>query len=123
MLSWLLALIPGLFQTINGITQAISNERIAVVNATTDQERIAAQERLNTLDAQRDVLIAESAHSSLDTWIRAGYSIGPLFILSKIYIYDKVFDGTTTLSPELWNVIMVQIGFYFLYSGVRLFKR
>lgn len=113
----LLSLIPGLFSSIDNITNAIANEKIAALNATTQQAQIEAQEKVNTLQAQRDVLIADASHSSVDLWIRAGFCLGPLFILNKIYIYDKIWDGTTILSPELWNVIMAEIGFYFLYSG------
>lgn len=123
MLSFLLGLIPGVLNTVNGFTNAIANERIAVVNATTDQERIAAQERISTLQAQRDVLIADSNRSSIDMWVRTAFALGPLYILTKIYIYDKTFDGTTILSPELWNVIMVTIGFYFLHSAASLFRK
>lgn len=120
---WFLNLIPSLFTTINGITNAISNEKIAVVNAKTDQERIAAQERINTLQARRDVLVADSNRSSLDIWVRTGFAVGPLYILTKIFIYDKTFDGTTVLSDQLWNVIMVTIGFYFLHSTASLFRK
>jgi len=123
MWSLLLGLVPGLLSTVNGITNAISNEKIALINAKTKEEQIASQERINTLTARRDVLIADSSRSSLDMWIRLGYSIGPIYILNKIYLYDKTFDGTTTLSPELWNVIMVTIGFYFLHSTASLFRK
>ena len=119
MLTWLLSLIPGVFQTINGITTAIANERIAQLSATTQQEQIASQERIDTLQAQRDLFISESSHSSLDAWIRAFIAIGPSVYLTKIYIYDKVlgFGSTDPLDTNLWSVTMAVIGFYFLYSG------
>ena len=41
------SLISGLFGTVNGITNAIANEKIAAITATTDEARIAAQERVN----------------------------------------------------------------------------
>jgi len=46
MWSMLLGLIPGLFSTVNGITNAIANERLALINAKTEQERIAAKKTL-----------------------------------------------------------------------------
>lgn len=121
MLNFLLGLIPGVLNTVNGITTAIANEKIAVVNAKTDQERIAAQERINTLQAQRDVLVADSNRSSLDMWIRAGYAIGPAIYLNKIFIYDKVLGmgNTDPLDPNLWYVVMCIIGFYTLHSIMR----
>ena len=118
MWSFLLSLIPGLLNTVNGITTAISNERIARINADTDQEKVEIDERIKTLEAQRDVLIADSVHSNLDLTMRTILAAGPAFILLKIFMVDKVFDLTTTLSPELWNVIMVTVGFYFLHNTV-----
>jgi hypothetical protein len=121
MWSLLLGLIPGLLTTVNGITTAISNERIARINAATDQEKVEIDERIKTLEAQRDVLIADSTHSSLDLTMRTILAAGPAFILAKIFIFDKGlawYDASTTLSPDLWNVIMVTIGFYFLHNSV-----
>ncbi len=112
-------LIGGLFGTINSITAAISNEKIALITATTQQEQIAANERINALQQRRDVLIADAAHGSLDIWIRSIIAIGPALYLFKIFVIDKVFGfifhtTTDTLDPNLWNVVMVVLGFYFL---------
>jgi hypothetical protein len=121
MLSWLLGLIPGLFTTINGITNAISNEKIAAINAKTQDEQIKATERVTSLQAQRDVLIQDANKSSLDIWIRAGYSIGPLVYLNKIFIYDKALGlgSTDALDPNLWYVVMCIIGFYTLHAIIK----
>ena len=121
MWSMLLGLIPGLLNTVNGITTAISNERIARINAATDQEKVEIDERIKTLESQRDVLIADSTHSNLDLTMRTVLAAGPAFILAKIFIFDKGFawyEATTPLSPDLWNVIMITIGFYFLHNTV-----
>ena len=121
----LLGLIPGLFTTISGITNAISNEKIAALNATTDQERVAAEERVTTLQAQRDVLVADSAHSNLDIWVRTIIASGPAFILCKIFFYDELGFGTTSIpsSSPLWNVIMAVVGFYFLTSAISIWSK
>jgi hypothetical protein len=121
----LLGLIPSGLKTLDGITAAISNEKIAAITATTDKERINAQERVETLQAQRDVLISDSQHSNLDVWMRTLIASGPTFILCKIFFYDKALGwGTTEIgtNDNLWTVIMVVLGFYFLSSTVRLFK-
>lgn len=121
----LLGLIPGLFNTVNGITNAIANERLAVISAKTDQERIAAQERLNTLQAQRDVLVEDAKHSKLDVIMRFAIAVGPAAFLTKIFLWDKVIGSFTSdniwktdpLDSNLWGVITAVVGFYFLYSG------
>lgn len=127
-------LITGAFGTINNITNAISNEKIVGINAKTDQERIESQERVNTLQLRRDVLIAE-AGSKLNQRIRAALAAGPAVLLLKLFVWDKVvgsFMGcagkagnaascvtfnTDPLDPNLWNVVMVVLGFYFLSEG------
>lgn len=129
----LLSFLPGIFSTINGITNAISNEKIAALNATTQEEQIAASERVATLQAQRDVLISDLSVSRLDIYLRSLIALGPTSYLLKIFLWDKVIgsfshcSGTTApgtcitfdtdpIDPNLWNVIMVIIGFYFLHA-------
>lgn len=115
------ALIKGLFTTVDGITNAISNEKIAQITATTQEAKIASDERINQLQQQRDVLIADAAHGSWDIWIRSAIAIGPAMYLFKIFAIDKVFGflfhtQTDPLDQNLWQVVMVVLGFYFLSS-------
>ena len=129
---WLLTALPslisGLFGTVNGITNAIANEKIAALNATTDQQRIVAQERVSQMQAQRDVLIADAAHSKLDLWMRFIIAIGPASYLLKIFLWDKVLavwtnGSTDPIDPNLWNVVMVVLGFYFVSTTALMFKK
>jgi hypothetical protein len=122
MLTGLLALLPSVFTTLNGITNAIANAQIAKINAVTDQDRIAAQATVDTLTARRDVMVAESAHSNINGIMRFFIALGPAVILTKIYIWDKAFGDytgghTDPLDPNLWNVVMAVVGFYFLYDA------
>lgn len=138
------SLISGLFGSINNITNAISNEKIASLNAKTDEERIAANERVNTLQARRDVMIAEAGASRLNIWIRSLIALGPASVLLKIFLWDKVIGSfvgcsgptapgtcqtftTDPLDANLWQVISIVVGFYFLYEGgvgiARVLKR
>jgi len=124
MWTFLLGLIPSAFSSIKDITSAISNERIAAIGASTKKEQIAAEERANALSSQRDVLIAQSSHSNLPVYIGAGFAVGPMVYLNKIFIYDKVMGigSTDPLDPNLWTVVTIVLGGYFLYSGLRIFK-
>lgn len=122
MLSILLGLIPGLFTTIGGITSAISNEKIAALSATTDQQRIQSQETIASLQAKRDVLVAESGSSKINAIVRACIGGSVAFVLCKIFVWDKALGDytgghTDALDPNLWQVVMATIGFYFLYEG------
>lgn len=118
----LLSLLPGLFTTVNGITSAISNERLKLISAKTDQERIQSQERITSLQAKRDVLVAESGRSNINAIIRGSIGGSVAFLLAKLYVWDKALGSwthgsTDALDPNLWNVIMATIGFYFVYEA------
>lgn len=137
-------LISGLFGSINHITDAISNEKIAGLNAKTQEEQIASNERVKTLEARRDLMIAEAGTSRLNIYVRSLLALGPASVLLKIFLWDKVigsFAGcsghtlpgtcksflTDALDPNLWAVITAVIGFYFLTEGAigitRIIKR
>src|SRR5882672_7391738 len=122
MLSILLGLIPGLLGTVNGITNAITNEKINLAQSQTESDRIASQEKIASLQAKRDVLIAESGSSNINAFIRACIGGSVAIILAKLYVYDKALGEwtgghTDALDANLWNVIMATIGFYFVYEG------
>lgn len=122
MLGLILSSLPGLFTTVNGITGAISNERLKLIQAKTDQDKIASEERITSLQAKRDVLIAESGRSNINAIIRGSIGGSVAFLLGKIYIWDKALGtwtqgSTDALDPNLWNVIMATIGFYFVYEA------
>jgi len=135
MWSFLLSLIPGAFNTINGITNAIANERLKLIEAKTDQQRIASQERIDSLQAKRDVMIAESGSSKINAIMRATMGASVAIIIAKLLVWDKVigsFHGcageagralecniyrTDILDPNQWQIITAAIGFYFLYEG------
>lgn len=129
-----IGILPNLFSSVDKVTAAISNERIKLIEANTEEERIASQERINTLQARRDVLVAESNISRVNAFIRAWIGGDVAFILTKLYVWDKGIGSlmgcsgtnldascklfhTDDLSPELWQVVMATIGFYFLYEG------
>ncbi len=133
MWSFLLGLIPGAFKTINGITNAIANERLALISAKTDQERIDSQERINALQVRRDALIAKK--SPLTDLIMFILALGPGVVLLKFFAWDKTVGSlsgcageagrtligcetfrTDPLDANQWWVIIAVVGFYFLAS-------
>lgn len=124
-------LISGAFGTINGITKALTDARIAQINAVTQQEKITADERVMTLQARRDVMIAEAGSGSrLNLIIRSVLAIGPASVILKLFLWDKVIGSlvgcsqapkgtcgiftTDTLDANMWTVITVVLGFYFV---------
>ena len=77
------------------------------------------------------MLVAESGNR-VNVWMRAALAMPVAILLWKVFVFDKAFGqwtfGTTdALSPELWQVVMIVIGFYFLADAAstvtRLVKR
>jgi hypothetical protein len=128
----MLAFLLGLIDPISRIAAKIADYKVAAKNAETDKERIAAEERVKTLEARRDVLVAESG-SRWNTITRAALTIGPGCYLTKVFLWDKVIGSfvgytpnifwTDPLDDNLWKVTAAVIGFYFLYDIVSRLKR
>lgn len=131
-----LGIVPAILHTVDGIEAAIANEKIAAITATTDQERIRSQERISTLQARRDVLIAEAAKSPWNARMRFFISIGPAWMLFKPLFWDKgigPFFGcvgptepgtcgiftTDALDAHQWYAITAVIAFYLVADAYR----
>ena len=59
----------GLVDPISRIADKIAQYKIEQLKGATDQEKIAADERVKTLEARRDVLVAESG-SRINAFVR-----------------------------------------------------
>ncbi len=126
MFSWLnpLKILTG---PIERITKAITDVQIAKAKAATDEEKIAADERIKALQAKRDVLIAESADSTNRT-VRALMALPVVIWLWKFMVFDKVFGQwlhwkTDPLGDDMWIVVVTIIGFYFVDSIASRWRR
>jgi len=102
-----------------GVARELAAAYRAHEEAQTDGDRIAADERIRSLQAIADVQKAE-AGSPLNALLRAYIAVGPATYLFKIYMIDKVLGlgSTDNLSAELWQIAWVVIGFYFLHETV-----
>lgn len=123
----IIAAIFKFFDPIAKITDKIVELQIKKADAKTEQERIAAGERISELQSKRDVLVAESGRP-INQWIRAALTFPIIVILWKVFIFDKALGQwtgwrTDALSSELWYVVMIVLGFYFLDNTISRWKR
>lgn len=83
--------------------------------AATDQERIAADERISRLEQIAAIQKAE-AGSRINAIIRAGFALPFVIYNAKLVLWDKVLalGVTDGLSAELVQIEIACIGFYFL---------
>lgn len=121
------ALLLGLIDPISRIAGKIADAKVASANAQTDREKVAADERVKTLEAKRDVMVSE-AGSRMNPIMRAFLAAPVGILLWKVLVYDKAFGQWTAgrtdgLSSELWYVVMLVVGFYFLDNIAARWKR
>jgi hypothetical protein len=108
---------------LSALTGGVASELAAAYRAheeaQTDAARVAADERIKQLRSIADVQKAE-AGSPINALIRGYIAIGPATYLFKIFMIDKVLGlgSTDNLSPELWQIAWVVLGFYFLHETV-----
>lgn len=107
--------------------------QLAKVSSESEKNRLTAQ--LGALEVQAEVLKksadlqAEESHSTrLNIMIRSWIAAGPAFLLTKILVYDKALGQwtgghTDALDPNLWQVVWIVLGFYFVHETVGLFKK
>lgn len=121
-----LSFLLSLFNPLERIGTKLIEAKIASTNATTDQARIAAEERVKHLEMRRDTLVAE-AGSPWNQFVRAGLSIPFMIYLWKLVVWDKVIMGgrvaTDDLSNNLWWIMMTVIGFYFVTDVTKVASR
>ncbi len=100
---------------IGSIVGKLADAYKARENAKTDQERIAADERIAMLQAQA------STQRPIDAFVRILFALPVAVYFGKLFFWDKVLGlgSTDPLSSNLYTVAMVIIGFYFVHSLVK----
>jgi hypothetical protein len=106
------------------ITQNIREIRKDALEARNAQERINLESEIAVLENRRSVLIAE-AKSNWNVIFRVVLALPFCIFIWKVIVYDKVLGlgATDDLSRDLWNLMLVVYGFYFVYETAALFKK
>jgi hypothetical protein len=123
MLSLILSLIGGA-GGLAGLARSIADAYRARETAANDADRIEADVRIKTLEARRDLLLAE-ARTPFNQLMRALYGVPPGVYLAKLYLWDKLLGCGTTdpLSPVMEQVLWTVVGFLFLQETVARLPR
>jgi hypothetical protein len=98
----------------------IADARAKVTNAQTEQERIAAQERLGILVAQKEIIL-QGQKDKVERWIRVLWAIPFIIYTWKLIVWDKILGlgATDSLSPTLEYIMWTILGSYFLDSTIK----
>lgn len=106
------------------IIAEITKERTKQLDAKTEQERIASEERIKGLEAKRDVII-KSHDDRVNNIVRLLWALPFIVYVWKLLLWDKVlgWGATDALSPTLEYILWTVLGGYFLISGIDRLKR
>lgn len=115
----LLAFLPTIFETVTSLTGKIVDWQAKKQDAQTDRERIEADENIKSLEARRDIMIAE-AGSRVNMFMRVALASPACVFLWKVVVWDITFGLGSTDNPQqnIWNYIFIVVGFYFLHAIV-----
>lgn len=110
---------------LSSIEKALTDAYQAKLNAQTNEDKIAADVTIGTLQVQRDVMIAEAGKWSINAFVRLLFAVPVAAYYAKIFVWDKVlaWGSTDALSDELAWTARVVIGFYFLYEAASAVRK
>ena len=100
---------------IDKVANSLVEARRDALNAKNDEDRIRAEVRVQQLEYQQNVLIAEQG-SWMTRWIRPAFALPIAIYMGKVLLWDKVLGWGVTddLSTTQWAIVGGIIGSYFL---------
>lgn len=109
---------------LTGLASELNDAYKARLSAQTDKEKLAADERMNLVQARVAAQTTGPGSFSAKT-VRALFAVPFIIYVWKLVIWDKVLKlGTTEdLSSDLWKVFIIILTFYFLDNTIRFIKR
>jgi len=112
-MTWLLNLISG--GIIGKIGAQINEYREISLKAQNDGERIKADRAANVLQAQKEVMVAES-RSNWNIVARVFAGLPLMLFVWKVIVWDKLLGlgVTDALDPKMWNLLYLVYSFYFV---------
>jgi hypothetical protein len=118
-------IISSLFlSSLSQITKDLTDAYKTRENAKTEQERIAANERIAILESRKTSILAAQS-DPIERWVRILWAAPFILYNTKLVVWDKVLSlgATDSLSPELYQIQMIVLGGYFFLDGINRFKR
>lgn len=102
----------------SGLSDQLRRAYEAKLKATNDSEKLAAEIQINSLDAR---LKSQINSGRIVALIQLAW-VAPFIIYNaKLVVWDKVLGWGVTdpLSPELYNLQMIMVGFFFLTTTIK----
>lgn len=113
----------GLGPTIASVLNRLSDAKIALAQASTDQERIEREAQVKSLQAQADALKTDG----VAPYVRLLFAVPIILWQWKAVVWDKLImqgaGSTDPLGGTLEYIAMMVIGFYFVHWTVGAFRK
>jgi hypothetical protein len=108
---------------LKSLTTEIVNAKVKAIDAKTEQEKIAAQERVDTLNARKEIIL-QGQKDKAERWIRIIWAAPFIIYTWKLIVWDKIlqFGTTDPLSPTLEYIMWTILGAYFLDATIKKIK-
>lgn len=105
------------------VMSQLSKERERLADAKTEADRINSQERIEVLEAKKEVII-QSQGNRLGEVVRLLWAIPFILYVWKLVLWDKVFGygSTDSLGPILEYILWTVLGGYFILGVTDKFK-
>lgn len=112
---------------LTSISNDLKEAYTAKLQAANDSEKVAADERINLLEARKSVILAAQS-DPVERLVRVAWAFIFILYTGKCVIWDKVFaywthGVTDPLSNDLQQLMWIVVGGYFVDTVVRRFKK
>lgn len=116
MLGWLI----GLINPLGPIVGRIVDTQARLAAEANSERRIALEGELAVLQARRDAILAAQA-DPMERWVRIGFAAPFVLYIWKLVVWDKLLGWgvTDNLSGDLWAILYIVLGGYFVDTVVR----
>lgn len=122
MIGWIANIIGS--GVIGQIGKELNRAYQAKLDAKNQTERIDADKEIASLEVRKAVLVAE-ARTSWNIIFRGFLALPFALFVWKVIVWDKLLKlgVTDPLDDNMWKLLGIVYGFYFVYETAALFKR
>ena len=119
----MLGFLLGLINPLGRIADKIADMQVRLAAEKNDAARVALEGELATLTARKDVILAAQA-DPMERWVRIGFAVPFVLYIWKLVLWDKLLGWgvTDNLSADLWAILYIVLGGYFVDTVVRRIK-
>lgn len=124
MFGFLLKSLLSFLNPLEAITKQITDMKVRLAAEQNHERRIELESELANLETRKQVILAAQS-DPMERWVRIGFAAPFILYIWKLVIWDKLLGWGVTddLSQNLWTILWIVLGGYFIDSAVKRFRR